>query len=180
MTDLTDLPDKSAIRASVLAARRAAAPAERAAANAQLVRSAVELVRGLTRIAAYTPLPTEPGGPDLVGALTGAVDTVLLPVVRPDRDLDWAPAPAGPGLGPAAIAEVELVLVPAVAVDHAGIRLGRGGGSYDRALARIRPGTPVVALLFDAEVRATLPAQPHDRPVTAVLTPTGLRPIPMS
>ena len=52
--------------------------------------------------------------------------------------------------------------------------LGRGGGSYDRALARVPPGTPVVALLYPDELRASLPAAPHDRPVTAVLTPTGL------
>ena len=41
-------------------------------------------------------------------------------------------------------------------------RLGRGGGSYDRALPRVRPGIPVVALLYSDEVRAELPREPWD------------------
>ena len=45
--------------------------------------------------------------------------------------------PAGPRLGRAAVAEAQLVVVPALAVDRRGLRLGRGGGSYDRALARV-------------------------------------------
>jgi 5-formyltetrahydrofolate cyclo-ligase len=145
-------------------------------------------VRGCRWIAGYVPMAGEPGGPELLGALSDAVDTVLLPVLRPDRDLDWtryvgrlAPGPiaglaepTGPRLGPAAVMGVDLVLVPAVAVDRVGVRLGRGGGSYDRALARVMPGTPIVAILYQAEVLASLPAEPHDRPVTAALTPAGL------
>jgi 5-formyltetrahydrofolate cyclo-ligase len=123
------------------------------------------------------------------------VPELLLPVVLPDRDLDWArydgslapggallgvAEPNGPRLGPDAIAGVDLVLVPAVAVSLTGVRVGRGGGSYDRALARVSPGTRVVALLYDDELRAELPADAHDRPVTAVLTPSGLRPSRMA
>ncbi|NEA50803.1 5-formyltetrahydrofolate cyclo-ligase, partial [Streptomyces sp. SID10815] len=64
------------------------------------------------------------------------------------------------------------------AVDGAGLRLGRGGGSYDRVLARLeraeaRPA--LVVLLYDAEVVERLPAEPHDRPVRAVVTPSGVR-----
>jgi 5-formyltetrahydrofolate cyclo-ligase len=51
------------------------------------------------------------------------------------------------------------------------VRLGRGGGSYDRALSRIRPNALVVALLYDGELVETLPAEPHDRRVTAVILP---------
>ncbi|MGH3743069.1 MAG: 5-formyltetrahydrofolate cyclo-ligase, partial [Micromonosporaceae bacterium] len=54
-------------------------------------------------------------------------------------------------------------------------RLGRGGGSYDRALARLAPGTPVIALLYDDELIRQLPTQPHDRRVTAVITPSAGR-----
>jgi 5-formyltetrahydrofolate cyclo-ligase len=52
--------------------------------------------------------------------------------------------------------------------------LGRGGGSYDRALTRVKPGVPVIALLYREELLATVPAEAHDQRVTAVLTPDGL------
>ena len=58
-------------------------------------------------------------------------------------------------------------------MDRAGVRLGRGGGSYDRALARVRADLEIVALLYDDEVVPALPREPHDHLVTAALTPAG-------
>jgi len=54
------------------------------------------------------------------------------------------------------------------------VRLGRGGGSYDRALARLGPGTLIVAALYDGEFVSALPFEDHDVPVHAVVTPSGL------
>src|SRR6185436_17688255 len=160
------------------------------------VAAAAELVRGAGSVAAYVPMAGEPGGPGLAAALAEVAGTLLLPVLRLDLDLDWArydpaaglsPAagpgvrlrePIGPRLGLDAITLCYAVLVPAVAVDRAGIRLGRGGGSFDRALSRVSPGTPVVALLYEGELCDSLPAEPHDRPVSAVLTPSGVRELP--
>jgi 5-formyltetrahydrofolate cyclo-ligase len=91
---------------------------------------------------------------------------VLVPVLRGDLDLDWTEygdktwnaqdtprwsTPGGPRLGLDAIAGADVVLVPALAVDERGMRLGRGGGSYDRALARVPHARPVFALLYDGE-----------------------------
>jgi 5-formyltetrahydrofolate cyclo-ligase len=110
----------------------------------------------------------------------------LLPLLTQDGPLDWADytgasslqagplgmrEPIGPALGAAVIATAALVLVPALAVDWRGIRLGRGGGHYDRTLPLVKPGTPLVAIVRDEEVLASVPAQPHDVPVTAALTP---------
>ena len=64
-----------------------------------------------------------------------------------------------------------------VAVARDGVRLGRGGGSYDRALARVRPGTPIWAAVYDAEVVDSLPFDAHDHPVDAALTPNQLIPL---
>src|SRR5690348_7707007 len=125
---MPDLPDKSVVRAEVLGARRARPATDRDADDQRLVRHAVALVAARRRVAAYAPLPYEPGGASLLPALSAAGPELLLPVVLPDRDLDWArydgslapggallgvAEPTGPRLGPAAIAEVDLVLVPA-------------------------------------------------------------------
>ena len=175
---------KAAFRSRLLASRRALTAEVRASADAALVAGAVQLVRGRAA-AAYVPMTGEPGGPALLDALAGAARRLLLPILREDLDLDWAegppvrPAghglfePSGPALGPTAIATVEVVLVPAVAVDRQGVRLGRGGGSFDRALARVDRAT-LTALLYDGELLDRLPAEPHGRKVHAVLTPSGL------
>lgn len=72
---------------------------------------------------------------------------------------------------PGAVASADVVLVPAVAVDRTGVRLGRGGGSYDRALARVGPAILTAALLYDGELVDSVPAEPHDQRVRAVVTP---------
>jgi 5-formyltetrahydrofolate cyclo-ligase len=66
-----------------------------------------------------------------------------------------------------------VVLVPALAVDARGNRLGRGGGSYDRALARVGGQVPTIALLYDAELLAHVPAEPHDQRVRAAVARAG-------
>ena len=60
-----------------------------------------------------------------------------------------------------------------VAVDPAGGRLGQGGGWYDRVLEHVRPEVPVVALVHEDEVVDEVPREPHDRLVTAYVTPEG-------
>lgn len=203
MTDFTDAhclceSSKSTIRARVLSARSRVDAARRASANAALRTELVALVRSTLGdppiIVGYVPLPTEPGGADLPDQLANATRPcrLLLPVLLPDGDLDWAPyegpdalrpgryglrEPAGRRLGVAAIAAARLVIVPAVAVDLTGIRLGHGGGSYDRALARVPPGVEIVAPLFSGELLQHIPAEPHDRAVTTALVadPAGIR-----
>ncbi len=186
------MSEKQLARASALAARRAMSAVARAAQDEALVQAAVDLVRGAKRVAAYVPMPGEPGGAQLPDRLAAAVEHLLLPVLRHDRDLDWARyvtgapmrggvpggpllrEPEGPTLGPDAVAGVDMVIVPALAVDRTGVRLGRGGASFDRALSRVPAGAVVVALLYEGELCDGLPAEPHDRPVTAILTPSGL------
>jgi 5-formyltetrahydrofolate cyclo-ligase len=129
---------------------------------------------GQRTVAAYVPLRTEPGSVELLTALAARAE-VIVPVTLPDRDLDWARWPDGRGapLGAAAIGRAGLVIVPALAVAADGTRLGRGGGSYDRALARCAPGAVIAALLFDGETVPELPRDPWDVPVSAVVTPSG-------
>jgi 5-formyltetrahydrofolate cyclo-ligase len=68
-----------------------------------------------------------------------------------------------------ALEAADVVLVPALAADRAGHRLGRGGGSYDRALQRVRPGALAIAVVHAHELLDRVPAEPHDRRVSAVM-----------
>jgi 5-formyltetrahydrofolate cyclo-ligase len=168
--------EKERLRAELTRARAARPQAERDVDRAALRDLVLDGLAGADCVAAYEPLRTEPGSTELLAALHGRGVRVLVPVTMPDRDLDWAQWTAdgvGPMLGRVAIAAAGLALVPALAVAADGTRLGRGGGSYDRALARCAPGARLVALLFDGELVARLPRDPWDRPVSEVVTPAG-------
>jgi 5-formyltetrahydrofolate cyclo-ligase len=178
---------KSALRERILAARQERPAAERAAAAAAV---ATTLLRGLARartIAAFAPDETEPGHGRIPASYTQLGARILLPVVPDDGgELRWAVdtgrlapgrfgllEPVGPRLGPTAVGTADVVVVPAVAVARDGVRLGRGGGYYDRALRHARPGAVLVAVVWDDEFFDELPSEPHDQRVTAVVTPSG-------
>jgi 5-formyltetrahydrofolate cyclo-ligase len=189
VSDVSDVRlRKAELRAQVLA-RRSALPADQRSAAGTLIRDAVlaePQVQMAGTIAAYYSIGAEPGTHGLVFALWKRGSYVLLPVLRPDGDLDWAsyegpdsmvPGPRGllepgePPRGVDAVARADAVLVPALAVDGDGRRLGRGGGSYDRALARVGPLVPLIALLYDDELVEHVPAEGHDIPVRATARP---------
>ena len=189
--------EKAALRRRLLADRARLGPGQRAAAARALRDAILELPQAQMAgtIAVYYSLAYEPGTHGLVYALWKRGGYVLLPLLRPDADLDWAsyegpdslrPGPRGlaepsePPRGPDAVARADLVLVPALAVDRSGVRLGRGGGSYDRALARVGPGIPTIALLYDGELLDEVPAAAHDQRVRLVARPsTGITSLPI-
>jgi 5-formyltetrahydrofolate cyclo-ligase len=187
---------KRTVRQEFLALRRALPTDVRAAADAAILTRVVAELRGCSVVAAYVPVgtepgSTEPGGTDLPEALRRGGLEVLLPVLEPDGDLDWAVYDGrleraarglrqspGPRQGRDAVARADAVIVPAVAVDRQGVRLGRGGGSYDRALARLTPGVTGTVLLYDGELVDVLPSEAHDRAVGTVITPTTVYRVP--
>ena len=189
--------EKAALRRRLLADRARLSPDQRAAAARALRDAILELpqVQMAGTIAAYYSLSSEPDTHGLVYALWKRGGYVLLPLLRPDADLDWAsyegpdslrPGPRGlaepaePPRGMDAVARADLVLVPALAVDRGGVRLGRGGGSYDRALARVAPGIPTIALLYDGELLDEVPADDHDQRVRLVARPSaGITRLPL-
>lgn len=184
-------PAKLALRDQILTARNRLAVPELGAAGTAITGHllAQPEVRRAATVAAYVSTATEPGTGVLLDTLVGTGKRVILPRLLPDDDLDWAvyggptallPArkgilePAGPALGVDAIATADVVLVPGLAVSPTGVRLGRGGGSYDRALARVPAGTFTCVLLYDGEVGRDVPVAPHDRAVAAAATPSGV------
>jgi 5-formyltetrahydrofolate cyclo-ligase len=189
--------EKAALRRRLVAGRARLTPDQRAGAGRALRDAILELPEAQMAgtIAAYYSLASEPDTHGLVYALWKRGGYVLLPLLRPDADLDWAsyegpdslrPGPRGlaepsePPRGLDAVARADLVLVPALAVDRGGVRLGRGGGSYDRALARVGPGIPTIALLYDGELLDKVPADRHDQRVRLVARPaTGITRLPV-
>jgi 5-formyltetrahydrofolate cyclo-ligase len=142
-------------------------------------------------VACYLSVGTEPPTQSLLSTLHELDVQLIVPALRADADLDWVrylpgeplrdglrgttePASARPG----SVADAELLLVPALAVDRHGHRLGRGGGSYDRALGRRNPASELIAVVYDDEVLPDVPAESHDVAVAGVLTPAGLQRLP--
>jgi 5-formyltetrahydrofolate cyclo-ligase len=192
-------PDKRSLRRDLLAVRNRLTADDLRETSAALAGRALELPE-LARagtVAAYVSVGSEPGTRALLDALRARGVRVLLPALLPDNDLDWGVyegedslarvrhggrmalfEPAGERLGRDAVTTADAVLLPGLAVDTRGMRLGRGGGSYDRVLARLeRAGArpALVVLLYDSEVVEHVPEEPHDRPVHAVVTPSGVR-----
>ncbi|MYR37923.1 5-formyltetrahydrofolate cyclo-ligase [Streptomyces sp. SID4944] len=192
------MPEKASLRRELLAARALLSTEDVTAAATALAARALALpeLADARTVAAYVSVGREPGTRALLDALRERGVRVLLPVLLADNDLDWAvyggaehllPAgrgllePDGDRLGPAAVVEADTVLLPGLAVDGAGMRLGRGGGSYDRVLARLSAAgadPALIVLLYADEVVARVPVEPHDHPVDAVVTPAGARRFP--
>jgi 5-formyltetrahydrofolate cyclo-ligase len=183
---------KARLRSELMAARRAVPEAVRHKESGQIRGHLAAAVGDAVTVCAYVPMGVEPGSRDLLDALSGLCATVLLPValVGPDGEhlpLRWgryvpgtltrgrfgAQEPAEPWLPASAISTAEMVLVPALAVDRDGVRLGRGGGFYDRSLPRCAPGTRLVAVVRDSEVVEEVPGEPHDVRMTHALTPAA-------
>ena len=184
---------KEELRLAIREARKARSPRRRDEAAKALATVVLNIpaVANARCVSVYAARATEPGTGALLEELAARGVRVLMPVLGSGLQRDWAeytgaddlrerapgrpPEPGGPTLGAQALAEADVVIAPALAVDTSGARLGQGGGWYDRALEHIRPGVPVVALvypeeLYDAQVRP-LPSERHDRRVDAVATP---------
>lgn len=138
------------------------------------------------RIAAFAPLP---GEPDLLALAERLPDFHwLLPRVVDGESLAFhryqglaelhpgafgiaEPDPASPSV---AITDIDLFLCPGLAFTPSGVRLGRGKGYYDRALAGARPDAVFVGVCFPSQLQSSLPAEAHDRPMHHLATPDGI------
>ena len=180
---------KAELRTAILSARRAVATEVRRAESDALHAHLAGLAQPGATVCAYVPVGSEPGSPAMLDALLAAGTRVLLPVARDDEHghplpLSWGEfrgelvaAPFGlrepppPRLSAVAIGDATTVIVPALAVDRAGVRLGRGAGFYDRSLTLVDPAARLIAVVRDDELVERLPAESHDVPMTHALTP---------
>lgn len=197
---MADAPDPSAIpaspstkgelRARILALREmlgvlAQAGDGRSAEEALRARvlEAAPLPAGAV-VAGYWPMRGEIDVLPLLGALSQRGQVTALPAVIGRKDplvfRRWAPGePLEEGLYgtrhpavSAAVVRPVCLLVPLLAFDRKGIRLGYGGGFYDRTLAALRAVGPVVAVgvAYAGQEVESLPAEPHDERLDWVVT----------
>lgn len=177
--------DKKELRSRFLALRRAIGPEERRKADAAICRNIRRMAcyREAEHVAVYATDGTEPDlsalckeegkrfyFPRYVAErkeyeLVG-VDDPASGLVRAKFGL-LEPRPELPA-APAGIVARMLFLTPAVACDRRGVRLGRGGGFYDRMLAG--ESGAVVAVVYGCQLTENLPREPHDRSVDFAVT----------
>ena len=184
---------KAALRDVVLRRREALPEEQRASLSSRIVARVLDLrpYRLSNVVLAYASFGTELRTDGFLRRVLGDGKTLLLPRVEREgltlyevRDLarDLSPGTWGirepipercpvsdPGI-------VDFALIPGVAFDRKGGRLGYGGGFYDRLLASLPDGPPLVSGAFEVQVVDEVPVGPHDAPVHAVVTEEGIYP----
>ena len=186
---MNELPSKADLRRQVREQLRAVPDAQLAAWSQDLV-SALQAREDLWAVpgtvAIFGGLRNEP---DLISGLLPwlvargwrvalfAVQGVdLLPfLVTGSQDLQrgmlgiWEPVADPQRI--VAPAELTLILVPGLAFsEEDGSRLGRGGGFYDRFLARPDVVARRVGICFEAQLFPHIPCEVHDARVAAIMT----------
>lgn len=199
MTSDSNLPTKSKadLRRHILTERRRRSPEVRKAASHALIGHLRREMAAISSgdIAAFLPLDTEPPLRAALEAAHRAGHRVWVPVVEADRAMRWCQWQPDVQLVPGSLPgllepvgarhdieifrTVRLLVVPAVAVGADGVRLGFGGGYYDRFLDRlavVQPLPEMLACVFHDEILAAgrIPREPHDAVMTKALTERGV------
>ena len=122
-------------------------------------------------IASFQSYGDEPDTFELHTSLKGMGKEILLPRMNSDKSLTWLSD--GNQINPTLLQKVDVVIVPALAIDSRGVRLGQGGGSFDRALPLLS-GWKVALVDSICFTEDQLPEEPHDIRVDAVATELGI------
>lgn len=153
--------DKPAFRRAMLLQLQELSVTERAARSEKICARVAETTewQRAKRILLFSPLGTEPQiAPLETAALAANCEAFIIPpTLRDEAQLELPFAP-------------DLVLVPGLAFTREGHRLGRGGGFYDRLLAGRAAAAFKLGICFNFQLRDTLPTEPHDAKVDAVIT----------
>jgi len=182
---------KAELRAERLAARDAIPPVERiekSLAIASRGAAAIDPHAGAT-VSGFLPIRSEVDPRPLMAHLRDRSARLCVPVILDKRTIIFRELVRGAELVPgtfgtfapgpdAAELDPEIMLMPLAAFDAAGHRIGYGGGYYDRAIHRLhqkglRP--KLIGIAFDCQEVASVPFEPHDIRLEAVLTESGYR-----
>jgi 5-formyltetrahydrofolate cyclo-ligase len=182
----TKAVEKAAWRREMRALLRSLPPSERAEKSGAICRAMVACppYQKASVVALFAAMATEP---DLSALINDVAKTFAFPRIEGEEVAFYAPWPAGrwslgwrgvrepdPGHSVAIpVEEIDLILVPGLAFTPHGHRLGRGGGYYDRLLARLPAGVPRIGVAFAAQVVERLPIEPHDATIDSLLCENG-------
>lgn len=139
-------------------------------------------------VSGFWPIRSEPDIRPLMERLRATGAGLCLPVVLDRQTIVFrAFRPGAPivksGFGTAGpdetapVVDPDVMLVPLSAFDRRGHRIGYGAGHYDRAIARLaaRGQRPrLIGIAFACQEVASVPFEPHDIPLDAILTEEGL------
>ncbi len=186
-------PSKEELRRIMRARLREIDPARRAEASLLICHAAAHLpeFKRARCVALFSPLASEPDVRLLVEEAWAEGKRVAFPLMIPHKngpELDWhevanweelvVPGPFGlrepdPLRAPRiSLAELECAFIPGLAFEKHGLRLGRGGGFYDYFLSRTPASLPHFGLMFACQQAETIPHEPHDQKLQALLTET--------
>ena len=183
------------LRADLAARRRGVTPAERAQAALLVARHADRAVRLRAgwRIAVYAALPQELDTAPLIALARARGCRIFLPRIdhrRRSRAMQFIEM-AGPmrrnrlGIAEPQAATalparwLDVVFLPLVGFDRNGVRLGAGGGFYDRAFAfrqlrSVWHAPRLIGLAYAFQEVASIGAAAHDVLMDAVVTEHGV------
>lgn len=184
---------KKALRATALARRDALDPEWRIEASLGMAGAADAIgVEPGTVVSGFWPMRSEVDVRPLMAALAERGARLCLPAIldkttivfrellRGGTLVDMGFGTAGPG-EEAAVLDPAIMLVPLAAFDARGHRIGYGAGYYDRAIAALLhkgEGPRLIGIAFDCQEVPLTPDEPHDIPLGAILTESGLRHFP--
>lgn len=199
--DVNDMAqDKAALRERYLRLRRGISKAAHQKWDAAILEHLTDHLRMLGGRASAPPVMaayrSHAGEPDLMPALQTMASegwTVVFPKTQRTPQalhfysVDLPAAEAVFERGPFGIlepvqndtrrveqAEIDIVLLPGIAFSRGGVRLGYGGGYYDRWLANADAHLLRIGVAYEVLLRDELPRAPHDMLVQNIVTESGV------
>jgi 5-formyltetrahydrofolate cyclo-ligase len=178
---------KAELRDLALARRSGLGERERAGANEAVVAVLREMIRPGEAVSLFWPIRNEIDPRPLFQQIRQVGGTVLLPAVvgreiefrRYDANVELEPGSFGTFHPPAEAGrgDPDLIIAPLAAFDRQCNRIGYGGGFYDRATKRLDDAGRrfrYVGIAFACQEVETVPAEPYDHRLDAVVTEDGL------
>lgn len=177
---------KTTLRSDMLAARKAMTATQRNDAVRKIESHLMHWIttHAIKTLAVYSPIRGEPNLMTTWSTLSATGIALALPIVvaadAPLGFVAWQPGEAMqrdafgvavPALPHRHVAP-DAILVPCLGVTPQRIRLGYGGGFYDRTLALLT-ATASIGVAFDCN-RIDFDAQPHDIALRSVITESGV------